>query len=82
MGVVVRIYIDILIIIITFPSPFILTLFFGSTIPTSLIYSLKCFFVFVYVIFVQYSTSTRTLNVHQLCARESEPSTCEVPHTV
>ena len=43
MGVVVTIYIDILIIIITFPSPFVLTLFFGSSIPTSLIY-FKMFF--------------------------------------
>ena len=54
-SVVVRRYIiDILIIIITFPyvySTFISS-FFGSIIPISL-FILKCFFVLIYVIFVQ-----------------------------
>ena len=53
MGVVVRRYIDIL-IIITFPYSTCISSFFGSSIPTSL-FILKMFFVLVYVIFVQYS---------------------------
>ena len=53
-GVVVRRYIDILIIIITFPYSTCISSFFGSSIPTSL-FIFKCFFVLVYVIFVQYS---------------------------
>ena len=50
---VVRRYIDILIIIITFPYSTCISSFFGSSIPISL-FILKCFFVLVYVIFVQY----------------------------
>ena len=49
-GVVVRRYIDILIIIINFPYSTCISSFFGSSIPTSL-FILKCFFVLVYVIF-------------------------------
>ena len=44
--------IDILIIIITFPYSTVLTLFLGSIIPISL-FIFKCFFVLVYVIFLQ-----------------------------
>ena len=52
-SVVVRRYIiDILIIIITFPYSTCISSFFGSIIPISL-FILKCFFVLVYVIFVQ-----------------------------
>ena len=49
MGVVVRRYVDILIIIITFPTPLVLrSSFFGSSIPTS--WSIfKCIFVLVHV---------------------------------
>ena len=54
MSVVVRRYIDILIIIITFPYSTCISSFFGSSIPTSL-FIFKIFFVLVYVIFVQYS---------------------------
>ena len=43
MGVVVRRYIDILIIIITFPYSTCISSFFGSSIPTSL-FILKMFF--------------------------------------
>ena len=46
-----RYIIDILIIIITFPYTCISS-FFGSIIPISLLI-FKCFFVLVYVIFVQ-----------------------------
>ena len=55
MGVVVRryMYIDILIIIITFPYSTCISSFFCSNIPTSLFIK-KMFFVLVYVIFVQY----------------------------
>ena len=52
-SVVVRRYIiDILIIIITFPYSTCISSFFGSIIPISL-FIFKCFFVLVYVIFVQ-----------------------------
>ena len=44
--------IDILIIIITFPYSTCIRSFFGSIIPISL-FIFKCFFVLVYVIFVQ-----------------------------
>ena len=43
MGVVVRRYIDILIIIITFPYSNCISSFFGSSIPTAL-FILKMFF--------------------------------------
>ena len=52
MGVVERRYIDILIIIITFPYSTCIISFFGSNIPTSL-FILKCFFVlYVYIIYM------------------------------
>ena len=51
MGVVVRKYIDILIIIITFPYSTCISSFFGSSIPTS-VFILKMFLVIVYVNFV------------------------------
>ena len=52
-SVVVRRYIiDILMIIITFPHSTCISYFFGSIIPISL-FIFKCFFVLVYVIFVQ-----------------------------
>ena len=53
-SVVVRRYIiDILIIIITFPYSICISSFCGSIIPISL-FIFKCFFVPVYVIFVQH----------------------------
>ena len=45
-GVTVRRYIDILIINITFPTPLVLALFWGSSIPTLFIF--KCFFVLLF----------------------------------
>ena len=51
-GDVVRRYIDILIIIITFPSSFVLALFWQQQ---PYFFILKMFFVLVYVIFVPYS---------------------------
>ena len=53
MGVVVRRYI-ILIIIITFPYSTCISSFFDSSIPTSFKF-FNVFFILVYVIFVQYS---------------------------
>ena len=52
MGVVVRRYIDFHIILLI-PTPLVLALF-CSSISTSL-FIFKCFFILVYVIFVQYS---------------------------
>ena len=65
-GVVVRRYIDILTIIINFPNSTCISSFFGSSIPASL-FIFKCFFVLVYVIFVQYiaSVTHRTFEIVQ-----------------
>ena len=52
-GVVIRRYIDILIIIINFPYSTCISSFFGSSILTSL-FIFKCFFGLVSVIFLQY----------------------------
>ena len=51
-SVFVRRYIDILIIIITFPYYTCISSFFVSIIPISL-FIFKCFLVLVYIIFVQ-----------------------------
>ena len=65
MGVVVRRY-DILTIINNFPYSTCISSFFGSSIPTSL-FIFKCFFVLVYVIFVQYivNVTQRTFEIVQ-----------------
>ena len=65
-GVVVMRYIDILAIIINFPYSTYISYFFGSSIPTSLLI-FKCFFVLVYVIFVQYiaNITQRTFEIVQ-----------------
>ena len=52
-GVVIRRYIDILIIIINFPYSTCIRSFFGSSILTSL-FIFKYFFGLVFVIFLQY----------------------------
>ena len=59
MGVVVRRY------IINFPYSTCISSFFGSSIPTLLIF--KCFYVLVYVIFVQYiaNFTQRTFEIVQ-----------------
>ena len=66
MNVVVRMYIDILTIIINFPYSTCISSFFGSSIPTSL-FIFKMFFVLVYVIFVQYiaNVTQRTFEIVQ-----------------
>ena len=54
-SVVVRRYIiDILIIVITFPYSACISSCFGSIIVLISLFIIKCFFVLVYVIFVQY----------------------------
>ena len=63
MGVVVRRYINILIILLIL-TPLVLALY-CSSIPTSL-FIFKCFIVLVYVIFVQYSKrAQRTFEIIQ-----------------
>ena len=51
MGVVVRRYIDILIIIINFPYSTCISSFFGSSIPTSL-FIFKNVFLFLFMLFL------------------------------
>ena len=52
-GVGVRRYVDFLIILLI-PSPLVLAIFAAASLYTSL-FIFKCFFVLVYIIFVQYS---------------------------
>ena len=64
-GGVVRRYIDIPIIIISFPYSACISSFCGSSIPTSL-FIFKYFFILVNVIFVQYSKRcSRTFEIVQ-----------------
>ena len=65
-GVVIRRYIDILIIIINFPYSTCIRSFFGSSILTSL-FIFKCFFGLVSVIFLQYiaNVTHRTFEIVQ-----------------
>ena len=76
MGVVVRryIYIDILIIIITFPYFTCISSFFGSSIPTSL-FVFKMFFSFLFMLFLCNiaNVAQRTFQlVQKLRSREQE----------
>ena len=66
-GVVIRRYIDILIIIFNFPYSSCIRSFFGSSILTSLLI-FKCFFSLVSVIFLQYIA-----NVNWRASEASEP---------
>ena len=72
MGVVVRRYIDILIIITTFPNSTCISSFFGSSIPTSL-FILKMFFrSFIYYIHVHTVLAVRyriLLVFRKLCCK-------------
>ena len=65
-GVVIRRYIDILIIIINFPYSTCIRSFFSSSILTSL-FIFKCFFGLVSVIFLQYiaNVTHRTFEIVQ-----------------
>ena len=72
-GVVIRRYIDILIIIINFPYSTCIRSFFGSSILTSL-FIFKCFFGLVSVIFLQYiaNVTHRTFEIVQKKSRSHE----------
>ena len=65
-GVVIRRYIDILIIIINFPTPLVLGLFLAAA-SLLLCSFLKCFFGLVSVIFLQYipNVTHRTFEIFQ-----------------
>ena len=67
MGVVVRRYIDILIIIINFPYSTCIRSFLAAA-SLLLCSFLKCFFVLVYVIFVKYiaNVAQRTFEIVQI----------------
>ena len=72
-GVVIRRYIDILIIIIHFPYSTCIRSFFGSSILTSL-FIFKCFFGLVSVIFLQYiaNVTHRTFEIVKKKSRSRE----------
>ena len=72
-GVVIRRYIDILIIIINIPNSTCIRSFFGSSILTSL-FILKCFFGLVSVIFLQYiaNVTHRTFEIVPKKSRSRE----------
>ena len=71
-GVVIRRYIDILIIIINIPYSTCITSFLGSSILTSL-FILKCFFGLVSVIFLQYIANV-THTIFEIVQKNREPA--------
>ena len=71
-GVVVRRYINILIIIINFPYSNCIRSFFGSNILTSL-FIFKCFFGLVSVIFLQYIENV-TLRTFEIVQKNRDPA--------
>ena len=73
MGVVVRRYIDILIIIINFPYSTCISSFFGSSIPTSL-FIFKMFFRSCFCYFLQYKANVtqRTFEIVKKKSRSRE----------
>ena len=75
---VVRRYIDILIIIITFPYSTCISSFLAAAyIPT---YLFICFFVLVYVIFVEYTKScSKNIRDHSKIEFFASPET-SIPH--
>ena len=78
-GVVVRRYIDILIIIINFPYSTCIRSFFGST-SLHLCSFLKCFFGLVSVIFLQYiaNVTHRTFEIVQMDAAAAKKELIQV----
>ena len=78
-GVVIRRYIDILIVIINFSYSTCIRSFFGSSILTSL-FILKCFFGLVSVIFLQYKTEKTFKNEQRSkdAAAKKRPTTSGV----
>ena len=75
-GVVVRRYIDILIIIINFPYSTCIRSFFGSSILTSL-FILKCFFGLVSVIFLQYIANV-THRTFEIVQKNRDPANLKI----
>ena len=76
-GVVVRRYIDILIIIIiNFPSSTCIRSFFGSSILTSL-FIFKCFFGLVSVIFLQYIANV-THRTFEIVQKNRDPANIKI----
>ena len=77
-GVVIRRYIDILIIIIHFPYSTCIRSFFGSNILTSL-FIFKCFFGLVPVIFLQYIANvTHTITIFEIVQKNRDPANIKI----
>ena len=72
-GVVIRRYIDILIIIINFPYSTCIRSCFGSSILTSL----KCFFGLVSVIFLQYIANV-THRTFEIVQKNRDPANIKI----
>ena len=72
-GVVVRRYIDILIIIFIFPTPLVLGLFLAAT-SLLLCSFLKCFFGLVSVIFLQYNIANVTHRTFEIVPKNRDPA--------
>ena len=75
-GVAIRRYIDILIIIINFPYSTCIRSFFGTSILTSL-FILKCFFGLVSVIFLQYITNV-THTIFEIVQKNRDPANIKI----
>ena len=75
-GVVIRRYIDILIIIINFPYSTCIRSFFGSSILTSL-FIFKCFFGLVSVIFLQYIANV-THTIFEIVQKYRDPANIKI----
>ena len=75
-GVVIRRYIDILIIIINFPYSTCIRSFFGSSILTSL-FIFKCFFGLVSVIFLQYIANV-THTIFEIVQKNRDPGNIKI----
>ena len=76
-GVVIRRYIDILIIIINFPSSTCIRSFFGSSILTFLYSFLKCFFSLVSVIFLQ-CVANVTHRTFEIVQKNRDPANIKI----
>ena len=75
-GVVIRRYIDILIIIINFPTPLVLGLFLAAA-SLLLCSFLKCFFGLVSVIFLQYIANV-THRTFEIVKKNRDPANIKI----
>ena len=75
-GVVIRRYIDIFIIIIKFPYSTCIRSFFGSSILTFM-FILKCFFGLVSVIFLQYIANI-THTILEMVPKNRDPANIKI----